>query len=433
MFKTNPVWNTFYADALNKTHRTLTKEVGEVQWLFESAEVVDIILDNKHPLYKDDRDIGCIVIKLVNTSVETNSSKNITVAKPASPYIKKYPLKHEIVTVFKSSNTDAGEIHKSVSYYYLDVVNIWGMANHNVLPGVSYIPDPENKTQNYIQFTGNAVNPTVTEPDVGDTFQKNENVPDLQPYEGDIIFLGRWGQSIRFGSTVRMTNVANTWSSKGNNGDPIIIIQATKAVKGSFYKVEDVNSDSSSIYICDGQAIGIELPSTESNSFRLGGTKPKATKEYVGRHITISSDRLLLSAKNESIILNSKKTIWLSADNSVNIDSANNLLINSGGPIKFSSSKIFDITSNSGFNLKANTKCVFDAPQIFIGANATEMAVLGNQLLAILTELLTTITADAATPRAVSGTVTVPSTYLGQYSQILSKLQQILSKKVFIE
>ena len=98
MAKTNPVWNQFFSDSVSRMHRELSKDVAEIQWTIEPAEVVDIILDSKHPLYKNDRDIGVAIIKLVNAPTETKSSKNTVQAKPVSPYIKKYPLIHEIVS-----------------------------------------------------------------------------------------------------------------------------------------------------------------------------------------------------------------------------------------------------------------------------------------------------------------------------------------------
>ena len=47
---------------------------------------------------------------------------------------------------------------------------------------------------------------------------------------GDSLLEGRYGQSLRFGSTARSnfnfpTEIQNNWSDSGKNGDPITILK----------------------------------------------------------------------------------------------------------------------------------------------------------------------------------------------------------------
>jgi hypothetical protein len=43
---------------------------------------------------------------------------------------------------------------------------------------------------------------------------------------GDSLMEGRYGQSIRFGSTAKsLSHYRNNWSESGHNGDPISIIR----------------------------------------------------------------------------------------------------------------------------------------------------------------------------------------------------------------
>ena len=62
---------------------------------------------------------------------------------------------------------------------------------------------------------------------------------------------GRWGNSIRLGSTVQ--NKPNEWSSVGENGDPILIIrngQPTDLTQDSWVPTtENVNNDQSSTLV----------------------------------------------------------------------------------------------------------------------------------------------------------------------------------------
>ena len=82
-------------------------------------------------------------------------------------------------------------------------------------------------------------------------------------YNGDILYEGRWGQSIRFGSTAKSkSRIQNNYSSAGNNGDPITIIRNGQGKQvdnlGWFPTVENINRDPSSIYLTAGQLIKID-------------------------------------------------------------------------------------------------------------------------------------------------------------------------------
>ena len=73
------------------------------------------------------------------------------------------------------------------------------------------------------------------------------------------MFEGRYGQSIRFGSTISGSHQPNNWSNEGERGNPITIIrngQTEDPTKASFEHIlEDVNEDNSSIYLCSNQQI----------------------------------------------------------------------------------------------------------------------------------------------------------------------------------
>ena len=81
----------------------------------------------------------------------------------------------------------------------------------------------------------------------GKTFEEKVISP-LQPYEGDLLIEGRWGNSIRFGSSVNTSSeytVNSNWS--GTNGSPIIILSNKRSNKPQKeFVVEDINTDGSS-------------------------------------------------------------------------------------------------------------------------------------------------------------------------------------------
>jgi hypothetical protein len=43
------------------------------------------------------------------------------------------------------------------------------------------------------------------------------NIHPLLPYEGDMLYEGRFGNSIRFGSTVKNSSIPNPWSTGSAN------------------------------------------------------------------------------------------------------------------------------------------------------------------------------------------------------------------------
>jgi hypothetical protein len=103
---------------------------------------------------------------------------------------------------------------------------------------------------------------------LGATFTE-KYVRNLQPFEGDSIIQSRFGQSIRFGSTVPVMKNFNTWSTSGENGDPITIIsnsQGNRQRLGKFDNlVEDINKDGSAIWMTSTQEVFLE----DINSFPL--------------------------------------------------------------------------------------------------------------------------------------------------------------------
>ena len=84
---------------------------------------------------------------------------------------------------------------------------------------------------------------------------------------------GRFGQSIRFGSTVSKFKGYNSWSDVGTNGSPITIIRngqgKVTSPKDPFAStVEDINTDGASIYMTSDQRIVIDdLSNFPMNSY----------------------------------------------------------------------------------------------------------------------------------------------------------------------
>jgi hypothetical protein len=159
-------------------------------------------------------------------------------------------------------------------------------------------------------------------PLVGGTFVERSNIHPLLAFAGDIIVEGRWGNSIRFGSTAKTDNpnFENNWSNTGENGDPITIIRNGQPIdasgEGFIPIVEDINNDLSSLYLTSTQTIPLNSPIT---SFPAFSSPPESMASYSGSQVMISSDRLVFNTKSDSIILNSFQNVSISGVKSVGI------------------------------------------------------------------------------------------------------------------
>tara|TARA_R110000822_G_scaffold42878_7_gene116251 strand:- start:1883 stop:2581 length:699 start_codon:yes stop_codon:yes gene_type:complete len=184
-----------------------------------------------------------------NTTLKTN---NLPLARPLIRNISQYPAVNEIVHVLGGPKDTYNETGAPMSYY-LPPVNIFGSVNHNALADQLTEEELEAQVETGLDY-----------------FKEIENVRPLQPYLGDITLEGRYGQSIRFGSTISGSHIPNNWSNEGEPGNPITIIrngQTNDPLKANFNHIlEDINGDDSSVYLCSNQQI---------TNFQKAGVYPK--------------------------------------------------------------------------------------------------------------------------------------------------------------
>jgi hypothetical protein len=304
--------------------------------------------------------IGAVYFDSINTpSPDPNFSKN-NFALPLFPNNKTFPLENEVVYVISLPNNNIQSNINDISYYYFQPINVWNSNHHNAIPDpILNSSLPPSQQQDYQQTSGGTVRRVTdggTEINLGKTFKEKLNIKSIQPFEGDVIYEGRWGQSFRFGSTVNNSAISNPWSRTGNNGDPILILRNGQYSDGKdpwIPQVEDINKDISPIYATSTQNIPIQVSSKNYNSYKSAPTSPD---KFAGEQIILNSGRLLFNTKTDSILFSSKKTINLNSIESINIDSP---------------------------TFVANSK------NIFLGdKNATEPVILGNTFLNDLRQLL---------------------------------------------
>lgn len=227
-------------------------------------------LGKKNPNYKGPRDIGLITYELLYSPLATSKSEEVS--EPAYPiwyFVKQLPLINEIVLIIVGPSTKLNDSTSKQQYYYMPAYGMWNNPNHNGFPNLEEWADYLNQDANQPGYSGNATeNKNLP---LGYTFQENPKIKDLKPFEGDTIIQARFGQSIRFSSTISAQKKLNTWSnnSSGSNGNPITIITNSQGERKGVGKfdaiVEDINKDGSVIYMTSTQEIFLE----DINNFPL--------------------------------------------------------------------------------------------------------------------------------------------------------------------
>ena len=300
------------------------------------GRVKDIVLNENHPRFDDFgqwNGLGTIIVEVFDKS-NPGIEK---VAKPYSPQSKSLPIINEVVQLFLLPiPTDGNNFRED--YYYLPSYNVWNSPHHNALPNPRKTNLPPSLQLDYQQVEGGLARRAPDDPIEIDfnsptnpsqnTFVEKSNIHPLLPFSGDVIHEGRWGNSLRFGSTTKSkSEYKNNWSETGENGDPIVILrngQPTNSSEEGWIPItEDINQDLSSLYLTSTQKLPID--DNIINRFTPFSTLGRAItlNNYVGPQIFANTDRIVLNAKNDSILIGSKKGINLSTEEYVNVKSRN--------------------------------------------------------------------------------------------------------------
>ena len=253
-----------------------------------TVRVKDIILDINHPQaekYGGNDAIGTIFYSDL-TYTNANPKDELT-ATPLFSHVKYYPLINEIVLILSTNDKDIYGIKKS-STYYLPQINMWGHPHHNALPTTKDL-ELKSTTDDYKKAGAGLVRKAEdgsTDITLGQYFKEQLNIKPLLPYEGDMILEGRFGNSIRFGSTNISDEISNPngWSDFGNTGDPITIIRNGQSSnldkKGWLPTTENINKDASSIYLTSNQRIqDFKQASPYKDSWDAEYIKPKTIEQ----------------------------------------------------------------------------------------------------------------------------------------------------------
>jgi hypothetical protein len=317
-----------------KNFNSKKKQSGEIL-----VRVNDIILDENHAQYNSNQGLNQIGTIIGNKANFDGTIENqIIRARPAFSAASKYPTVNEYVKAWKhiTPNEPAG------SWVYGEVVPVWGMLSPNVSPyptnTTSLLPPSQQLDYTQIEAGGvNVVNNEVQQIDLNSpnsisqaTFVERSNIHPLMPYMGDILYEGRWGNSIRLGSTAKSKSIfANPWSRSGTNGDPITIIRNGQDRNANEFGaepiVENVKRDLSSIYLTSTQSLPYDLSGLQAipyKSYTISGIpKPVTPSQFVSPQILLNSDRIVIDAQSNDVLVGANRSIGLFGGTSINIES----------------------------------------------------------------------------------------------------------------
>lgn len=241
------------------------------------------VVDNDNTYSKKHTDVN-ILFPITVKVKQNNNIKTIDNVKPIFANIKQIPVKGETVLIFQGYDHTTSNTQRYLQWYYFPTVGIQSNINNNILPinSAVFTPDPDFKER---------------------------KVSSLQPYRGDILVEGRFGNTIRLGNTVAKSNydINPTWSGKTST-DPIIILSNTVTYSDNLV-VEDIESDASSLY----------LTSTQKLDRLTLSKRLKIYSKFDGSQFVGVGDRIILRAKKDIAVIDSERAIVLNTPGEIKL------------------------------------------------------------------------------------------------------------------
>ena len=178
--------------------------------------------------------------------------------------------------------------------------------NHNVLPKSVSASKGKGGSGGYSEAAaGNPESNNEKDFEFEAGFDEVKDLSGLQPFSGDVLIEGRYGQSIRLGHTPSGAGTSKDPSWSGDPTKPITIIRNHQEEGGwNKFVIEDVDKDDSSIYLTSGQTVKLSTPNSLPPII-------STTSGYSDKGIFMNSGRIHLNARDESIILSSKDNLRL--------------------------------------------------------------------------------------------------------------------------
>ena len=376
---------------------------------YKDGLVEDIILNETHPEYSKEygTNIGMVKVRLIPEDRGV-PSELLNWAVPLDTTLREYPLKNELVLIFYSLGR----------MFYTRRINATNKITESSWPGLrGKFSPPQTETRKSEDITISAQGGPPYRPwgsrqseTLGDEFAENPTAKMVRPNEGDTIIQGRFGNIIRFGSSLfsnqnTATPEPNLLLTVGQDGNKSV---STKNASAYSLVYEDINKDKSCIWMVTDEEIVLN-PATRTSVAHLRSAEISDSTKYTGAQIFVNSDRVILNSKTNEISLFAKTEINLSAVQSITIDSANSVMVTGEKDITLTTprdivitGRTISLTGTNDISISTSTSeeapgnCIISAKKIFIGSGGDESQpiVLGGELAAWLQKLTDVLTID---------------------------------------
>ena len=322
----------------------------------------------KQTYYKDDKPENTFYVSAL--ILDGYSSQREVFARPLFSNMRQPPLEGETVLLLSTIGSYASGISSNEELYYLGIINLQGSVHHNSIPNINEVEtrnDGGGDAQSY-QTTGAGSTRKQQQAKIDSKFPESRNVKAIQPYVGDVLIEGRFGNSIRLTSTLKSTNVytknANWQKGDGTEGDPMLILRVNKPTqntnKVNDFITEDFTKDDSIITLQSTQALNFTPGSSVTDSIKNQSLDSwDKGQKFGGKQILISSGRVVFNSTQNEIIAFAKKGIGLSSADAISLDAQKNIEMS--------------------------------ATKILLGKNADEPLIMGNKMKDWMEQLIDAI------------------------------------------
>lgn len=392
---------------------------SSTSFIYESAQVEEIVQNETSDLVSTSSrtsNVGRVRIRFLNTEKGIPSSK-LPWADPLIPYQTIFPLIGEHVLVFKMQD----------QYWYIGPLSIKQQLTENAtaLTGLAAnvtTADVLARQQQARLGVTTQLRPNINQ--VGTNFKKRKINP-LKPFEGDVIYQGRYGNSIRLGSSQMIESAFGEQypniimrAGQGPNTAKTTDDGGEAALTG-----ESINNDASSIWMVSNQILGI-IPATFGSNIHLRSLSPQAISGgsgqqnivFGGASILLNSDRLIFNSKATSIFMFAKRGIHLnSLDDGFTLDTSGQIILKTPSEVSISGEKTMDIMTKQDLLLLAkrdvsisgDRNVIFYGNEIYLGGSGVkaEPIVMAKKLKLFMYELLRTIMSTSPLTMGPSGIV----------------------------
>jgi hypothetical protein len=270
-------------DLIQGPNASMPVEPGKEKSRIVPAHVLEVCMSPKSSLYENPMDIGKIRYRDVGniTAFRPGVEQELTtVAWPMDRSVMRYPLPGEQVIVFEAFGDvklPYADALQRIAFYTFNV-NTTHNVSYNSVPFLMSNQDMIEKNRRVAMGVANKRFEKKLIDD--DKFLEGDTpkvYPQLRPLEGDFILQGRFGNSIRLGSTSKKEynrqnkgeneTPAADWNQVGTAGDPILVMRVNKEPVENIdseeaYVMEDPTVDQASLYMCSSQNVPALLSCT---------------------------------------------------------------------------------------------------------------------------------------------------------------------------